>query len=134
MTFKPGQSGNPKGKRPGTRHRATLAAEQLLAGEAKALTRKAVDLALGGDTTALKLCLDRISPPRRGGLVRLALPEITSLAGVTAAVAEVVAEVAAGRITPEEAAAVGSLLSLQGKVLELNELAERVAALEARHD
>jgi hypothetical protein len=103
----------------------------LLAGEARALTRRAIELALTGDTTALKLCLDRIAPVRRGGLVRLMLPEITTPTGVTAAVAEVVAEVAAGRISPEEAAAVGSLLSLQGRMLELHELEQRIARLEA---
>src|SRR6516225_9710454 len=100
VTFRPGQSGNPAGKPRGARHRATIAAEQLLAGEARALTRRAIELALTGDTTALKLCLDRIAPVRRGGLVRLMLPEITTPTGVTAAVAEVVAEVAAGRISP----------------------------------
>jgi hypothetical protein len=31
--FKPGQSGNPKGMAPGTRHRATRAAESLLDGQ-----------------------------------------------------------------------------------------------------
>ena len=63
--FKPGQSGNPKGKPKGARHKATLAALELLDGEAEALTRKAVDLALEGDTTALRLCLERIAPPAR---------------------------------------------------------------------
>jgi len=32
-----------------------------LEGEAEALTRKAVELALEGDVTALRLCLDRIA-------------------------------------------------------------------------
>ena len=41
--FRPGQSGNPAGKRPGTRHRVTLLAEQLLDGEAEAIVRKAVE-------------------------------------------------------------------------------------------
>ena len=46
----------------GARNRATLAAETLLDGEAEALTRKAVELALAGDTTALRLCLERVLP------------------------------------------------------------------------
>ena len=41
--FKPGQSGNPAGKKPGTRNRATRALEELLDGEGEALTRKAVN-------------------------------------------------------------------------------------------
>jgi hypothetical protein len=42
-----------------------MAAEALLDGEAEALTRKAVELALAGDTVALRLCLERLLPPRR---------------------------------------------------------------------
>ncbi len=51
MTFKPGQSGNPHGRPRGARNRATVAAEELLDGEADALTRKAIELAKQGDTT-----------------------------------------------------------------------------------
>ena len=54
----------------GARHKATVAAEALLDGEAEALTRKAVEMALAGDGTALRLCLDRIIPPRRERPVR----------------------------------------------------------------
>jgi hypothetical protein len=89
-------------------------------------------MALEGDVQAMRLCLDRIAPPRRGGLVRLALPEVTTPAGVGAAVAEVVAQVAAGRISVDEAAALGSLLSVQGKVLELTTIEARLRALEER--
>jgi hypothetical protein len=58
------------------RHRATLAAEALLDGEAEGLTRKAVEMALAGDTTALRLCLDRILPPRRERPVNFTLPSL----------------------------------------------------------
>jgi hypothetical protein len=47
------------------RGRATelrLALESLLDGQAKALTQKAIDLALSGDLMALRICLDRNSP------------------------------------------------------------------------
>ncbi|WP_443217147.1 DUF5681 domain-containing protein [Seohaeicola sp. 4SK31] len=60
-TFGPGNPGKPKG----ARHKATQAALALLDGEAEALTRQAVTMALGGDTTALRLCLERIAPPRK---------------------------------------------------------------------
>jgi hypothetical protein len=63
--FQKGRSGNPAGRQRGCRNRATLAAEVLLEGEAEALTRRAIELALEGDTTALKLCLERIVPQRR---------------------------------------------------------------------
>ena len=57
----PETQGNPAGKPKGVRNRATLAAEALLDGEAEALTRKAVEMALAGDVMALKLCLERLS-------------------------------------------------------------------------
>jgi hypothetical protein len=72
--FKPGQSGNPAGKRPGTRHKVTIAAQDLLDGESQALTRKAIDLALDGDLTVLRLCLERIIPPTRERSVKMTLP------------------------------------------------------------
>jgi hypothetical protein len=58
--FAPGCSGNPAGKKAGARHQATKAALALLSG---GLTRKAVELALAGDVTALRLCLERLVPP-----------------------------------------------------------------------
>src|SRR5215469_4258431 len=61
--FMKGYSGNPNGRPPGRRNKATEAAEVLLDGEVEALTRRAVELALDGQIGALRLCLDRIIPP-----------------------------------------------------------------------
>ena len=56
--------GNP-GRPAGARHKYVLAIQDLLDGEAEALGRKAIELALAGDTVALRLCLERIAPPRK---------------------------------------------------------------------
>ena len=101
--FQPGKSGNPAGKPAGARHRATLAAEALLDGEAEALTRKAIDLALAGDPIALRLCLDRILPPRRERPLRFALPELRSAEDAGAAMAAILAAVASGNTCLAEA-------------------------------
>ena len=74
--FAPGTSGNPRGRPSGSRHKTTLAMEELLDGEAEKLTRKAIDLALAGDMVALRLCLDRTIPPRRDRPVLFALPAV----------------------------------------------------------
>jgi hypothetical protein len=108
--FPKGQSGNPAGKPKGARHRATLAAEVLLDGEAETLTRKAVELALGGNVLALRLCLDRILPPRRERAVTFALPEVRSAADATAAMASILASVAAGALTVAEAGELAKLV------------------------
>jgi hypothetical protein len=73
--FEPGSPGRPKG----ARHKATLAAEALLDGEAEALTRKAIELAKEGDIAALRICLDRIIPPRKDRPVAFELPKIENV-------------------------------------------------------
>ena len=108
--FTKGQSGNPAGKPAGARHRATLAAEALLDGEAEALTRKAIDLALSGDPIALRLCLDRILPPRRERPLRFALPELRSAEDAGSALAAILAAVASGNTCLAEAGELAKLV------------------------
>ncbi len=102
--FPKGQSGNPGGRPPGARNRAALLAEQMLADEAEALTRKAVELALGGDRWALRLCLERVVAPRREQPVQLPLPDAVSLADAMAVISAAVSD---GGITPLEASELG---------------------------
>src|ERR1700686_1782760 len=87
--FQKGQSGNPAGRRPGCRNRATIAAEVLLEGEAEALTRRAIELALGGDTSAPPLCLERIGPQRPSPAVAFDLPRIDRIEDLAGAVGSV---------------------------------------------
>jgi len=84
--FAKGQSGNPAGRPRGSINRSTRAAQQLLDGEATALSRKAIELALAGDPTALRLCLDRTVAPRRDRSVELFLPPINSAADILGAI------------------------------------------------
>ena len=129
--FAPGQSGNPRGRLPGTRNKATTAALALLDGEAEALARKAVELALGGDTMALRLCLERIVPPRRERPVTVELPVVEALGDAVRASAALLAAVAAGELAPGEAVEVAKLLEVHLRACELHELEERVKRLEA---
>lgn len=130
--FQPGQSGNPSGRKPGSRNWATLAAEQLLDGEAEALTRKAVEMALAGDGTALRLCLERLLPARKDRPVRFTLPPLSTAADAAKAVGAIVEAVAAGDLTPGEAAELGKLVEAYTKTLEATEFEARLAALEER--
>jgi Family of unknown function (DUF5681) len=130
--FPKGTSGNPAGKRRGTRNRATMAAEVLLDGEAETLTRKAVELAKQGDMTALRLCLDRVLPPRRERPVQFRLPALQSAADAAPAMAAIVDAVATGDLTASEAAELGKLVETFLRSLEVVELDQRLRALEAR--
>jgi hypothetical protein len=101
--FVKGKSGNPNGKPKGLRNRATLAAEALLDGEAEALTRKAVEMALAGDVMALKLCLERLVPPRKERPLSFALPQVASAEDMTKAINGVLVALARGLVTLGEA-------------------------------
>ena len=130
--FKPGQSGNPAGKPKGARHRTTLAVDALLDGAAEKLTRAAVDLALAGDTVALRLCLDRIAPVRKDRPVTFALPPITATADVVSASAALLGAVASGELTPSEAAELGKLVEAHVRAIEATEIEERLKRLEGQ--
>jgi hypothetical protein len=102
----------------------------LLDGEAETITRKAIQLAKEGDLTALRLCLDRIAPPRKDRPVLFELPPITSAADAVQASAALVAAVAEGELTPSEAAELGKLVEAYVKALEATDFAERLDKLE----
>lgn len=131
MKFKPGQSGNPAGKQKGTKDKRT-ALRELLQPHAADLVKKAVDLALAGDTTALRICVDRIIPAVK------AKDAPISLSGLSGSLADqgrtVLDALAAGELTPDEASAVMGVISAQARIIEVDELEKRIAALEGRND
>jgi Family of unknown function (DUF5681) len=128
--FPKGVSGNPAGRPKGLRNRATLAAEALLDGEAEALTRKCVELALNGDSTALRLCLERLLPPARSRPIQLELPEVRTPENVLAALTVALRAMAAGEVTPEEMSTIAAALEQKRKALEVVELEQRLSRLE----
>jgi Family of unknown function (DUF5681) len=130
-SFAKGHSGNPAGRRPGARNRATLAAELLLDGDAEALTKKALELALDGDAAALRMCLDRIIPPRRQRAVRLAVPPVASAADLGATMAAITNAAAQGMITPGEAAELARVVEIFVRAVEASDFERRLRALEA---
>ncbi len=129
-SFQPGRSGNPTGRPQGSRNKASLAVDALLDGEAEALTRKAIDLALTGDTVALRLCLERICPARRDRPIKVKMPRIETPQDVLGAIATVVGAVSRGTIAPSEGQALASLIETQRKAIEIVELERRLAAVE----
>lgn len=128
---KPFEEGNP-GKPKGARHRVTLAIEELLQGEHEALTRKAIDKAMEGDMMALRLCLDRIAPPRKDAAISIDLPPIKTAEDTMTASAAVLAAVAAGEITPDEAGRIMALLVGHRSIVEASDHERRLADLEAK--
>jgi Family of unknown function (DUF5681) len=130
MPFEKGESGNPAGRPRGARNRATLLMENLLADDAEAIGRKAVEMAKGGDMAAIRLCMDRLAPARKGEPVAFELPPLDKPADSVAASARIVAAVAAGDLTPSEAADLAKVLDVHVRALETKGFDERLTKLE----
>jgi hypothetical protein len=128
--FEKGRSGNPTGRRTGSRNKATSAAAALLEGESEALTRKAVELALLGDPTAMRLCLERILPPCRERMVKFPLPPIESAADIAAAMKAVTSALAGGAITPGEAGTIAAVVGTFVRAIEVSDFDRRLQQLE----
>jgi hypothetical protein len=120
--FRRGQSGNPAGRPKGARNRATLLIEALLEGEAEEIGRKLIELAKGGDRRALKICLDRLLPARRGCPVSFDMPPIETAADLPKATAAILRAVAEGEITPSEAMKLTRVVETHVRALELRDL------------
>jgi hypothetical protein len=123
--FANGESGNPLGRPQGARNQTTLALEALLDGEAEKITRKVIELALEGDLSALRLCLERVLPARRERHVSFDLPPLKTAADAAAAIAAITAAAAAGEITPGEAAELAKLVETFVRAIEMHEIHQR---------
>lgn len=130
--FKPGTSGNPSGRPKGALNRSSRVAAAFLQGEAEALARKAVELALAGDVTALRVCLERLLPPARERAIEARLPRVVEAADLPLAVGRVLELVCDGEITPSEGTKLAELLGGWRAALELSEIEARLAVLEGR--
>jgi hypothetical protein len=125
-TFAEGNRGKPRG----ARHKATQAVLAMLDGEAEALTRKAIEMALQGDGVALRLCLERLAPPRKDAPVRFDLPAMQGAESAASGMSAILASVASGDLTPSEASGLAGLVEAYRKALETTELEARLKALE----
>ena len=126
-TFTQGNPGRPKG----ARHKVTVAIEAMLEGQQEALTQAAIDKALEGDVTALRLCLDRIAPARKDAPISFDLPSIETAQDAAEAARAILRAVAEGDVTPMEAATVMAVVEQFRRTLETTEVECRITALEA---
>lgn len=131
--FVKGQSGNPNGRPKGALNSTTKAAMELLDGEAEAITRKAITLALSGDMQAIKLVLERTIPARKERAITLDLSDICAAKDVMHASKKIINAVSIGELTPSEGNAVMVLLENIRKAIETMEFEQRINHLEVHH-
>jgi hypothetical protein len=123
--FVPGCSGNPAGKRKGTRNRATILAEALRDGEGEAVARTVIDKALAGDPVTARFCLALLAPKPRFRAITLDLPETARPGDVVAFFDATLAAMASGEITPDEALVVTRVLDLRLRAMNALQVEER---------
>src|SRR5260370_42553829 len=130
MPFQNGQSGNPTGRPRGARTRRTLALEAIMEGESEVIARKAIEMAKGGHMAAIRLVMDRMAPVHKDRAVDFELPPLNTPADAVSASAAIAAAVAAGDLTPIEAAQLSKVVHAYVQALEAHVFEQRVARLE----
>lgn len=123
--FKPGQSGNPKG-RPKDKTPATVLRKSI-ADDMPDIISKLVELAKGGDVQAAKVLLDRVCPTLKPQAMPISIPVNGTLSEQGD---EIIKATLTGLIPPDIGAQLITALSNQGKLLELQELTERLQRIE----
>jgi hypothetical protein len=118
------------GRLPGSRNRATLLMESLMADDAEAIGRKAVEMAKEGDLAAIRLCVDRLAPRRKGKPVPFELPPLEKPSDSVAAAAKIAAGVASGELTPSEAAELAKVIDVYVRAIDSKGFNERLTKLE----
>ena len=130
--FKPGQSGNPKGRPQGSRNRVTIAIQALLDGQGEKITQKAINKALEGDGMALRLCIERLLPVRKDHPISLKLPKMKCAEDSVKAMAIISEGVSDGEITPNEGQILSSMIEVYINAIETYELERRLTDLEEK--
>ena len=80
----------------------------------------------------MRLCLDRIAPPRKDAPISFELPPIKTAADTVSASAALLQAVSDGEVTPDEAGRVMALLTAHKALVEAGDLEARIAALEEK--
>lgn len=129
MVWKKGQSGNPEGRPRNTGQVAKLRA--LLEPDAPKLLEKAKELALEGDGVMMRLCLERLVPPVKTRDDPIDIPGLKDATTLKEKGDAIINALAEGHIGPSEAATLMQMVGAQARVIEVDDIEQRLAALEA---
>lgn len=127
--YLPGKSGNPSGKPKGAKSRYTVMREQLLA-DLPELLRVTKKQALTGDTTALRLLLERTLPAQKATAAPIDIPDLKSAQTLTEKAQAIINAIGDGSVPPDVGASLLAALCNVSKIIETDELEQRIVALE----
>lgn len=131
--FKPGVSGNPKGKPKGAKDKRT-ALREMFEPHKEELFKTLIHWANIGDMSAMRIVMDRIMPPVRELPMKVTIPKITGPDDCTVAQAAVLNAVAAGEMLPGEGQVLSGLIDAQRKAYETSALAKELQDIRAELD
>ena len=98
--------------------------------DAENIVRAVVNAAKAGDPTAMRLCVERLVPLRKGRPVVFDLPPVKTAADIAGAVGELARAMAAGELTTDEASAAASVIEMHRRAIETTEIEVRLQRLE----
>lgn len=124
--WKPGQSGNPKGRPP-----VVEKVRKLLEPRRQELVDVAVARALAGDMAAMRIVMDRLAPPLRAVGESVSVPRLADAKTMSEKAFAIYDAVGAEQINPDSAALLLSALASVAKVVETDQLEARIQALES---
>ncbi len=120
-----------RGRPKGSRNRAKPPGQHLLDEYAEHVVRKCIALALQGNPNAMRLCMERINPARRGALIPIHLPSIRTAGDVDQAAEKVTQGIRRGTLTPTEGGTVMNILESRLRVIEKVQWESRLEKLES---
>lgn len=141
--FPPGNTlgrGRPKG----SPNREKSPSQHLLDEYASHIMRKCMAQAMEGNASAMRLCVERIFPSRRGALIQINLPPIRTAEDVGRAAEKVTQAIRRGKLTPAEGNEMMNHLESRSRIIEgakfetqLADLADKINAIQKvgeKHD
>jgi hypothetical protein len=131
--FQPGNRFG-RGRPQGSRNKATIALQEMLDGHGESITKKCALLALQGEPTALRLCMDRLIPPKKDHAVKFRRRPTTTAAEIAAAMDAVLQDMADAHLTPAEGQMIMASLEGRLRVIQDVEHEARMAHLEVETD
>lgn len=127
--WKPGQSGNPKGKPKGSGEVQKL--REAIGLHVPGIIKQLLTAAKGGDVQAARLLLERVLPPLKA--VEQASPLTLPDGSLTEQGRAVLEAVGAGELAPGQGAQLITAIGTLARVVEVDELAQRIKNLEEKH-
>jgi hypothetical protein len=131
MRGRPFEPGNRMGRgRPRGSQNKRTALLKALEGHGDAVVRQCLVMALRGDPTALRLCMERLIPPCKSAGPPFQMREVKSVEDLSSAFSTIFREVARGRMTAQDGQAISAALETRRRLAETEEFESRLEAVE----